>query len=281
MLAWAYEEKSQQLLHKAHQAKLDQDDLLKKSLEHIENSLKLKPESISALRQRTELLISLKDYNEALITVNLILTKINKDIKLHLFRVYILTKLKEWNLALKEIKVTEKLFKDYADKAENTELNIKIYQAEILHGQGKYKRAWSNILEVWQKSPEEIIKYFGGTDFVNDIICKVITIESRWFHIELLIFRATEFLKIHEYKTATELVNYAIVLLDDIKLVDQMEKEPIAVGEVKGTFIEDVLSRIAKLLRNTDNKTFAEEQMNKISDWFERTYKEEPTFLKS
>ncbi len=60
-----------------------------------------------------------------------------------------------------------------------------------------------------------------------------------------------------------------------------MEEEPIAVGEVEVSFVESVLDRITKLLRNTGHKVFAEEQINKISDWFTRTYKEEATFLKN
>jgi tetratricopeptide (TPR) repeat protein len=281
MLAWAYEEKSQQLSHKAREVKANQNDLLKKSLEHIEISLELAPQSISALEQRAELLFALKNYSEALKTIDFVLTKKKKEINIHIFRAYILIRLKEWDLALKELKNIENLLKLSKTDIEYTKLTINVYRAEILHGQGKHKQAWEDIWEAWETSPEEIIKYFGSANFVNNIIQKVPTIESRYFHIELLYFRATEFLKVHEYETATELADLAATLLNDIKLLEQMEVEPIVVGEVKFSFIQSTLERIAKLLRNRGNKIFAEEQINKISNWFERTYKEEPTFLGS
>jgi tetratricopeptide (TPR) repeat protein len=281
ILAWAYEEKSHQLSDKANQAKVDENDLFKKSLKHIQTSLELNPESISALEQKSRLLFTFKNYGESLKTIDFILTKKKGNIDSHLFRAFILIKLKEWGLALKEIKETEKLLKVFEGDNEYAKLIIKAYRAEILHGQGNYKKAWANILEVWENSPEEVIKHFGGSNFVDDIVREVPTIESIWFHIELLYFRATEFFQIHEFKTADDLADYAAILLNEIKLLDQIEEEPIVVGEVKESFVQNILERITKLLRDTGSKSFAEEQINKITDWFERIYKEEPVFLKN
>lgn len=283
LLAWANEQKAAQLFNKTKETNVNHTNILKQSLKHIQIAHKFNPESISVLDLRAELLYSLEDYKEALNTINLILTKKSKDIEMRLNRINTLIKLKEWDLALAEIKNTEKFLKSPKNgvDVENAKNNIKLYLAEILHGKGDYKQSWAIILEVWNTYPEETIRYLSGRKFVNDVVSEAPTIEIRWFQIELSYFRATQFLKIHEYERVSELADYAVILLNNFKLKDQMEEEPIAFGEVSGSFVQNILERIAKLLRNTGNETFAEEQINKISNWFERIYKEEPTFLKN
>lgn len=281
ILAWAYEEKSQQLLDKAKVAKVNQDNLLKQSLKFVETSLNFKLESISALEKRIEILLLLKNYDEALKTIDFVLAKKSQHIDLHLQRIFTLIRLKKWEFAVKGIKNTEELLKISKESIESARYSIKIFQAEILHEQGKFDKAWLNILTAWEKYPEGTIEYLAGREFVDDTIREITTIESRWFLIELLYFRAAHFYKMHEYELAKQLTDHAIVLLNGIKLLNQMEDEPIAVGEMRMSVLESILIRIAKILRSANSKIFVEEQINKISYWFEQTYKEEPIFLKS
>ncbi len=96
----------------------------------------------------------------------------------------------------------------------------------------------------------------------------------------MLYLRSTEFLKQNEFETATGVVNAAFENLNGIKLLSQMAEKPIAVGEMKGDLLQGILERIIKLLRNKSNKNFADEQIEKIFDWFRRTYNEEPEFLR-
>jgi hypothetical protein len=49
---------------------------------------------------------------------------------------------------------------------------------------------------------------------------------------------------------------------------------------MKGDLLEDILKRIVKMLRDRTNQKFADEQIERILDWFRRTYNEEPDFLK-
>lgn len=281
ILAWAYEKKGKQILGKAQLAKVDQDELLQKSLQNIGISLTFNPESISALETKVEILFSLNKYEETLSTIDSILTKKNEDLPSHILRACVLIKLKEWRLASEEIKVTEKLLNKYKGDSRFFRLTLMIYQAEIFHGQEKYQESWSNIFKVWNDSPEEVIRYCGTTNFVIDVVQKVHTVEGRWFHIELAYFRATEFLKLHNFETAKEYIDNAVTLLNSIKLLDEIEEEPVAVGTMNGLFIENTLGRINKLLLNTSNETFVKEQMTTITDWFRRTYKEDPDFLKN
>ncbi|HEX8565554.1 MAG TPA: restriction endonuclease [Pyrinomonadaceae bacterium] len=278
LLALANEQKGSQFFNKAKEATVNQTNLLKQGLRHIQIAHELNPESISVLELKGEILFTLGDHVDALKTVDFILSKERKNINAHRYRIEILIKLEKWDLASNEIKITEKLVKSSND-AENTMASIKVFQAAIFHGQKKYEQAWKNILEIWKKYPDESARNFSRMNFVIDIVHKVLTIESRWLHIEILYFQAIDFLKFHEYETATRLANDAAFLLDDIKLLDQVDGEYVATGIADHSFIEENLKRFVKVLRGINNDGFAEQQINRIREWFVRTYNEEPDFL--
>jgi tetratricopeptide (TPR) repeat protein len=280
MLAWAYEEKSRQLLSKANQTKPRKDSIVEKSFTNIQNSLALEPKSLSSLEQKAHLLFALNRYDEALRSLDSILSKDPNNIELHSYRIQTLLKLEHWNIALKAINKLEKLLKDSADTIEyNRPYNL-FCKAEALFGLGKYKQSWTILLDLWLKFPNETIIYAAEKDFVSQIGHKIPTIEGRWLYIEVLYFRSTEFLRLNEFETATEVAKVAFENLNGIKLLDNMTEEPIAVGEMKGELMQSILERITKLLRDRSNKTFADKQIDKICDWFRRTYNEDPLFLK-
>ena len=280
ILAWAYEEKSNQLFAKANQTKPRKENVLEQSFTNIQNSLSLEPKSLSALEQKAHLLYALKRYDEALRTLDSILSKEPDNIELQFYRIQTLLKLQHWNIALKGLNKLEKTIKESTNLEYNKTLNL-FYKAEILFGLEKYKKSWEIVLELWLNSPNEVVEYSAEKYFVNQFGLKIPTIEGRWFYIEVLYFRSSEFLKSNDFETATGVANAAFENLNGIKLLSQMIEEPIATGEMKGDLLESILKRIVKMLRDKTNEKFANEQIERICDWFRRTYDEEPDFLKN
>lgn len=278
ILAWAYEEKSKELFAKANQTKPRKESVLKKSFTSIQNSLALEPKSLPALEQKSHLLYALGRYEDALKTLDSILSKDTDNLELQFYRIQTLLKLDYWSIALKGLNKLEKSIKKSADVKYNEPYNL-FCKAEILFGLGKYKKSWEIILDLWLKYSDEVVQYAAEKDFVNQIEHKIPTIEGRWLFIEVLYFRSTEFLKQNEFETATGVANAAFETLNDIKLISQMTEKPIATGEMKGDLLESILKRIIKMLRDRSNEKFANEQIERISDWFRRTYNEELSFL--
>ncbi len=101
LLAWAYEEKSIQLSSKANKAKSNKNALFEKSFEAVLCSLNLESKSLSALEQKAHLLHALGRYDEALRTLDSILSKDPNNLELQSYRIQTLLKLQHWSIALK------------------------------------------------------------------------------------------------------------------------------------------------------------------------------------
>ena len=271
IMAWAFKEKGREILRRVPKAqKVKKQALLKDSLENIQKSLQLNPESDSTTRDLATIFFDLGEYKKSLDVQNTLFSKGEAEFNELLLRLRTFIQLEEWKGAARDLRKLEKWIK--REKYEHANPIVFFYRAEILTQRKKYKLAWKKLHEVWQASPEQIVSYSASTAFIDKVVREHPTVEGRFFLIEVLYFRASEFLRIAEFENATGSANSAFNLLDDVKLLEQMDKEPIATGSMEDSQISGVLARICDYLRSTENSTFEQNELDRISAWYKKTY---------